>query len=380
MPFAVLALILVALALRGFDVAYHHADVLRVRRLTPPVPHAAITWFRHEFKSLGPKPHDNYLAALSFVSVWLLIAAAALIFHSSELLIVRGLCVLFVGGRFRELQEIGHFAIHGVICPSRRLGLLLTDIFCQFPLFKPSAYFRRHTHVVEHHPHANLDALDPNLGDFRVAGLVPGITVPRYWRGVFFPLTAAGILLRLKECLTNLLHRNHGTGELLLRTLIVSLITLPMVLLGYTREIVWIYLVPLVAVYPLFAWLSQVVEHRWFLPQPDDRSRLSRELAFGRPTEYAGLTGLLIRQNIFPFGDSYHLAHSLFPNVRWNYLPAVHELLKRHLEGYMDHASRGLFWHPTGTPSATSELRERLTRSSLPGDLASRSTFPARSS
>jgi fatty acid desaturase len=374
MPVAVFALILVALTLRGLDVAYHYGDVIRVRSLTPPVPHADVSWFRHAFRSLGPKPLDNYLAALTFVSAWQLIAAAALVFDSSESLIVRGLCLLFVGGRFRELQEIGHFAIHGVLCPSRRLGLLLTDIFCQFPLFKPSAYFRHRTHVAEHHPHANLDGRDPNLGDFNVAGLVPGITVLQYWRGVFFPLTAAGILLLLKGCLTNLLHRNHGTGEFLLRALIVSLITLPMVMFGSTWEIVWIYLVPLVVVYPLFAWLSQVVEHRWFLPQPDDRSRLGRELAFGRPTEYAGLSGLLIRQNIFPFGDSYHLAHSLFPNVRWNYLPAVHELLKRHLEGYMDHASQGLFWHPAGTPSATSELRERLTRSSLPGALASRST------
>jgi fatty acid desaturase len=158
--------------------------------------------------------------------------------------------------------------------------------------------------------------------------------------------------------------------------LVVSLITLPMLVFGSAWDIVWIYLVPLVIVYPLFAWLSQVVEHRWFLPQPDDRSRLTRELAFGRPTEYVGLSGVLIRLNIFPFGDSYHLAHSLFPYVRWNYLPAVHELLKRHLEGYMDHASQGLFWHPAGTPSATSELCERLTRPSLRGALARSSTMP----
>jgi fatty acid desaturase len=365
MPVAVVALVLIALALRGLDIAYHHGEVRRLRRLRPPAPHPDISWFRHALRSLRPKPLDSVVAALQFVSVWLLIAAAALVFVNSESLIVRGLCLLFIGGRFRELQEIGHFAIHGVLCPSRQVGLLLTNIFCQFPLFKPSAYFRYRTHVVEHHPHANLDGQDPNLVDFTVAGLVPGITALQYWRGVLFPLTPAGIRLLLKEGLTNLLHRNHGTGELVLRALIVALITLATAMLGSAWGIVWIYLVPLVIIYPLFSWLSQVAEHRWFLPLPSDLSRLGRELAFGRPTDYAGLSGLLIRHNIFPFGDSYHLAHSLFPHVRWNYLPAVHELLKRHLEGYMDHASQGLFWHPAGIASATSELRERLTRSPL---------------
>jgi fatty acid desaturase len=63
---------------------------------------------------------------------------------------------------------------------------------------------------------------------------------------------------------------------------------------------------------------------------------------------------------VFPFGDCYHLAHSLYPMVRWNYLADLDRLLTRVDPAYDRYRSVG-FLKPSGTrPSALSELRHRL--------------------
>jgi fatty acid desaturase len=63
---------------------------------------------------------------------------------------------------------------------------------------------------------------------------------------------------------------------------------------------------------------------------------------------------------ICPSSDAYHLAHSLYPGVRWNYLPAIDRVLKVDEPRYSQHASEGLLLSSDGIPSALSELRDRL--------------------
>ena len=97
---------------------------------------------------------------------------------------------------------------------------------------------------------------------------------------------------------------------------------------------------------------------------------MARECINGRPTEYRGVTGWLIRHTVFPGTDHHHLAHSLYPHVRWNYLPAVNRALR---EGAALRALREP-WAPVrdggqavGSPSSAIASRREVGRSSRRG-------------
>ena len=121
------------------------------------------------------------------------------------------------------------------------------------------------------------------------------------------------------------------------------------VALDSVNALIFLYVVPVFITYPLFYWLAHVALHRWFAPCDPKLGYYERELELGRPTEFKG-----------PLGDSDHLAHSLFPNVRWNYLPQVDALMKRYSPKYSENMSCNLLIPGRSLPSAISELRERV--------------------
>ena len=121
-----------------------------------------------------------------------------------------------------------------------------------------------------------------------------------------------------------------------LRIFITCLLIVPFVLSGHYKELLILYLVPAFFIYPQLAWISQIVEHRWFVEFESEPNKHKRELIIGRPTEYKGISGFFIRACIFPFGDSFHLAHSLFQYARYNYLKTINEILSSLLVGTLN--------------------------------------------
>lgn len=80
-----------------------------------------------------------------------------------------------VAGQFRHLQEVSHFAVHGVLARTARANLLLAELFAHLPLGLGPGVLRRKRHVRDHHPHATETGVDLNLDELRRAGLQPGI-------------------------------------------------------------------------------------------------------------------------------------------------------------------------------------------------------------
>ena len=324
-------------------------------------PKVSIAPYHKIFKGLKFNKWDNYFAPLPFIWTYLLMIACILVFHHSSWAIVKLACIIFIGGKFRCLQEIGHYAIHGTLCPSKKWGYFLTNIFTQFPLFLVDVNVRYQNHVIEHHPNPNTATKDPNLNDFNAIGLVPGISRKKFLYGILYPMTFNGIKEKLSNCLINYATKNKNSYLFLLRNLVVFSILFPFIYFGLFTELIFLYLIPLIIVYPFFSWMSQVVEHRWFFKeQKPFISKIEKEFAYGRPTDYPGISGTIIRHMLFPFGDSYHLAHSLFPYVRWNYLPQVDKILKENCDCYSENISSGIWAKKRGQHSALSELEERL--------------------
>jgi fatty acid desaturase len=305
------------------------------------------------------KPLDEWFAPLPFVWTWLDIFIAILLARRFDHPLAWVAVAFWVGGRFRALQEFGHNAVHYALCRSHGWQWWLSDVFYQFPAFKRDMHSRQITHTQEHHRHPNHEKLDPNRARVRDGGMRSGMTHAQFIGRLFYPLSPSGMMVNLKTMVRNSL-LNHRPITAVAR--VVTLLVLSALLYAAAgwKAIVWGWLVPLATTYSLFAWVSLLTEHRWFTMPSWSEDRLTREYLAGRPTDYRGFSGWLVRVFLCPTSDAYHLAHSLYPGVRWNYLPAIDRVLKVEEPRYTQHASEGLLLSRDGIPSALSELRERL--------------------
>ncbi|WP_326655599.1 dihydrouridine synthase [Streptomyces sp. NBC_01750] len=228
-----------------------------------------------------------------------------------------------VAVHFRHLQEISHFAVHGVLARSARANLLLAEAFAHHPLAFDPVTMRRQRHVRDHHPNATVAGTDPNLAELHQAGLRPGATRLRFAVALVHPLTARGIHTTAASLAAGLRHPGawHRTGA-------AAAVPLAAYLAGGWTAVICGVLVPRLLLYPQLAWLSLLVEHTWFDPQP--RTGTPTWVEAGRCLRLYPRSHVLAHiaaATWLPYGDLHHYAHSAHPAVRWSYLPA----LERHL-------------------------------------------------
>ncbi|MEU2867343.1 hypothetical protein ABZ672_55935 [Streptomyces mirabilis] len=101
--------------------------------------------------------------------------------------------------------------------------------------------------------------------------------------------------------------------------------------IGWTlgwQAAVFAFVIPCLLLYPQLAWMSLLVEHRWFDAEPVTGPPAVVEVARClRLYPRNPLLALLARATWLPYGDLYHYAHSAHPAVRWNYLPALERVI-----------------------------------------------------
>lgn len=315
------------------------------------------------------RPFDAFFAPMPFLWCWcdilLLVRFGALIGHWA----VWPPIVVLVAGRMRSLQEIGHNAVHYAMCRSKDWQWLLSNFFFQFPLMKRDMHSRFVTHVKEHHRSPNDPEKDPNLRRIIEGGMRPGITTREFHVRLFYPFSPRGFWVNLRTSLVNSTLGNSSWQVIVTRIVALALALSLLWLCAGAVGIVVGYVVPLLLVYPFFSWISILTEHRWFCPNDQGRDRWQMECINCRPTDFPGVSGWIVRQLIFPLSDRYHLAHSLYPHVRWSYLPTIDRYLRQHDEYYAVYQSEGLLLPRGPLPTALSELKQRLAAPG-PGDLA----------
>ncbi|SBV00596.1 Fatty acid desaturase [Streptomyces sp. Ncost-T6T-1] len=230
-----------------------------------------------------------------------------------------------VAVQFRHLQEVSHFAVHGVLARTSRANHALAETFVHHPMALGPARIRRIRHVREHHPNATVTGVDPNLAELEQAGLRPGLRTGRLVLALLHPLTVAGMRTTVRTLRGNLL--DHGAVS---RVGAVVALLVAAHLTGGWQAVVFGVLVPRLLLYPQLAWFSLFVEHTWF--DPDPRSGPPAWTEAGRclrlyPRNPA--LALLALGTWLPYGDLYHYAHSAHPGMRWNYLRAFERALDK---------------------------------------------------
>lgn len=227
---------------------------------------------------------------------------------------------LAVGVHFRHLQEISHFAVHGVLARGRRANLVLAEMFAHLPMAWPSVRERRTRHVRDHHPNATVSGVDPNLAELHAAGLLPGAGKNAVTRAALYPLSMRGLL----GAVSGIAHAVRRPDRLAAAVALAGG--------GYACGgwfgLLFGLAVPRLCIYPQLAWLSLLGEHTWF--DPERRTGSRAEVEAGRCLRLYPkhpVMAALAAATWLPYGDLHHYAHSAHPSVRWNYLPAVERRL-----------------------------------------------------
>lgn len=286
-----------------------------------------------EILDLQRQRANNITPILLILSVWLEIAGWCLLLSSRGLLAGIALS-LMAGTKFRHLQEITHFAVHGTLAKGKGVGDFLGESCFQAALGMPTVGRRRRTHVREHHPNATLVGLDPNLATLAAGGLKRGLDKKMFAVAIIFPVTLAGLAGTVREYVRDSLSGKSTKGILFRAS---GTVAVPAIIYGLSgaEGLFWGYVLPRLAIYPLLAWLSLLVEHRWFnstptigVPLLDEASRCIRLYGSRRTLLF------LARITWLPYGDAFHFAHSVHPGVRWNYLEALDGVLKADVAQY----------------------------------------------
>lgn len=232
---------------------------------------------------------------------------------------------LAVAVKFRHLQEVSHFAVHGVLTRSPALGVGVTEALAHVPMGLVPVPVRREKHVRRHHPNATVAGVDPNLAELDQAGLAPGVGVVRFALAVVFPLTWAGFADTGRAVAANLSPRACWW-----RPLAFALVLAVAFIVGGWAAVVFGFAVPRLLLYPQLAWLSLLGEHRWFDAEPDPAGVGLAAVEAARCLRLYPrnpLLALFARGTWLPYGDLFHYAHSVHPAVRWNYLPALERVI-----------------------------------------------------
>jgi len=302
---------LLCIALLTLGVALRQIDRLHFGRARPRAAGSA------ELVALYRGRANNVTPTLLLIGQWTQITGWWLLAAQGPLGAV--IATLAVAVHFRHLQEISHFAVHGVLARTRRANHLLAETFAHHPLGLAPVTVRRRKHVRDHHPNATLDT-DPNLAELHAAGLRPGVHRTGFLRALVFPLTPTGVRTTATD-----LRRNAASWH---RAAALALVALLAYAAGGWAGLIAGLLVPRLLLYPQLAWLSLLNEHTWF--DPDARTGTPAQVEAGRclrlyPTNRP--LACLAATTWLPYGDLHHYAHSAHPAIRWNYLPA----LERHL-------------------------------------------------
>ncbi|MFI1972856.1 dihydrouridine synthase [Streptomyces cinnamoneus] len=301
-----LVLIAAGVALRQVD----RAHFARKRPRTAPTA---------DLISLQRRRVNNLTPLLLLIGQWLQIAGWWLLAAHGPL--AAAVTAVAVAVHFRHLQEISHFAVHGVLARTARANLLLGEVFAHHPLALAPLPVRRRRHVHDHHPNATVVGTDPNLAELHEASLRQGATRVAFTMALIRPLTPRGIRSTMAGIVKTLRHSPS-------RTITILALAGGAFAIGGPAALIWGFLVPRLLLYPQLAHLSLLVEHTWFDPAvrtgPAAYVEAGRCLRlYPRNRFLAALTAM----TWLPYGDLHHYAHSAHPGMRWNYLPA----LERHL-------------------------------------------------
>jgi fatty acid desaturase len=214
---------------------------------------------------------------------------------------------LFIGTRFRGLNNIVHECSHFTFCRERRHNVTFGRLCAALILGSYGDYRDEH---MTHHAHLGDTEKDGDLRGIRDLRLDQPLTWKVIFRHVLTALSGAHLPYYFKP---NLSARDGERYRILKLTLIAA--ASAFLILDPLSALVLLWL-PFVWAFSAINYWTDCVDHGGLLDSGDEL-KASRNLPLPK----------YLRAIFFPRNDCYHLVHHLFPQVPAAHLHACHERL-----------------------------------------------------
>ncbi len=230
--------------------------------------------------------------------------------HNSIAYLGVGILVLFIGTRFRGINNIVHECSHFPFTQERPDNVVIGSLASALLLSSFDVYLKEH---MTHHAHLGDYEKDldfKNIQDFGFEKELSWATIARH---IMTPFVG----LHLPKYLSVNLSVRDGFGYALLKMALI-LATLGFAYFDTVAALVLIVM-PFAWVYSATNYWTDCIDHGGLIGSGDEL-KSSRNLIVPRP----------LRVVIFPRNDCFHLIHHLFPTVPVQHFDDCHMTLLKH--------------------------------------------------
>ncbi|MCQ6562056.1 fatty acid desaturase family protein [Paenibacillus mendelii] len=271
-----------------------------------------------EIRALQEK--NNWYNFFSLVLDWLLIVMAIVITQLYSNIIVYILSIILIGGRMRGLDNLMHESSHKMLFKNKTLNKWIASIFIALPVTTNyNLYCSSH---YKHHKYLWTDQ-DPDTSELKQFGLGSNSITKRQFvlRYIFGSFLIKHIIKNIIDCITRLVSKDQQTNfEYFIKLSGWIIILSVSVLFNFWQELLLFWFVPLVTVFPIIRFWSDLADHSGL---EDSNPFHSSRNNYGSWLERLILT---------PHHDNYHIVHHLFPSIPHFNLKKAHIILLKHPE------------------------------------------------
>lgn len=263
---------------------------------------------------------NNYRGFVSIVSDYVWIFAACLL-SLEALPWLYPLSILIIGARQRALASLFHDAAHGTLFRSKTLNRVVSRVFCGWPVMQSMSSYRQ-SHVIAHHSRLGDAVHDPDFRELKDAGVYEIPPGPGFFRRFVLGAICGRLTVRyIKSLLQSRLSFSLKSYERLAESRLILAFHVAIAAIAYAQgwlaNLMLYWWMPLVVVFPIIGWFSELSEHYPFMDA-------SNEWCFSARNRYPFWGERLF---IGMHGDSFHLTHHLLPGVpHWNLAAATRML------------------------------------------------------
>ncbi len=293
-------------------------------------------------------PLDNMHGPLAFLQNFLIIATAVILAEQVGWIMYLPAIVL-IGSRQRALATLAHEAAHGTLARNKTLNNVLGTVFSGYTVAILLRTYKK-THVRDHHGSFG----DPEADcDFRYMIEQGVYGQSRGWRYIWHIIVSPVFLLKVPAYIVYLARDRFGFGndrndprEVALFAVFWLTILASSIAAGVSGLLFWYWIVPFFSTYQIIGWYIELAEHAPLMERGKDIHMSRNRNSHWLERVFTGM-----------HGESFHLAHHLFPRVPFWRMNELNQLL-RHDAVYRacDDECGGIFWSSNDAPSLVVQL------------------------
>lgn len=257
--------------------------------------------------------------------------------------------IILIGSRQRAMATLTHEAAHGTLARNKTLNDMLGTVFSGYTIAILLRTYKD-SHVRDHHGFFG----DPEADcDFRYMIKQGVYGQSRGWEYIWHVIISPALLLKVPAYVMYLARDRFGFGngkndhyEVALFAVFWLTILASSIAAGVFDLLFWYWIVPFFSTYQIIGWYIELSEHAPLMERGKDIHMSRNRNSHWVERLFTGM-----------HGESFHLAHHLFPRVPFWRMSELNQLLRQDAAyRASDDACGGIFLSSNDAPSLVAQL------------------------